>query len=209
MPNLTVVAALLASLIGAPPAADPPPPQNPGRVTVELVADFGSGCAPGTAFVSISPNNSDIHVDYGQYLAWIGPGASPIDFRKYCQANLVVHMPAGWSYAVTGHTHIALVNLAAGASATLRANSVFLGRPTASIPHLHTFTGPLNDELAVDDTIGAESWEYSRCDVPETLQIATDLRILRGTSDPKLVDSFVALEETHNIHLAYRPCTPA
>src|SRR5690349_8983100 len=99
-----VVVALLAStLLGATPASaiivivDPPPA---GEMSIELVAMAGSGCAPGTADVAISPDNSAFTAIYSAYLAQAGPSVPVTKNRKNCQLNVLVHAPAGFTFAI-------------------------------------------------------------------------------------------------------------
>ncbi|GAA1919243.1 hypothetical protein GCM10009716_30030 [Streptomyces sodiiphilus] len=71
-------------------------------MVIELVSVYGSGCPEGSAAVAVSPDNTAFTVTYSEYLAQVGVGAKPTDFRKNCQLNLAVRVPQGFTYAVFG-----------------------------------------------------------------------------------------------------------
>src|SRR4051812_42448781 len=102
---------LLASLAmpTAANAATVTPP--PSSIAIDVVTANGSGCPAGTAAVAVSPDKSAFTVTYSNYLAQAGAGTRPTDFRKNCQLNLNVHIPGGFTYAVTeadyrGYAHL-------------------------------------------------------------------------------------------------------
>jgi len=89
--------ALVISLVGSSASADAPPVD---RVVVDTVTVNGSGCPAGTAAVAVSPDNTAFTISYSSYIAQVGVGASPTDFRKNCNLNLFVHVPPGFTYAI-------------------------------------------------------------------------------------------------------------
>ena len=77
--------------------ADPPPTDH---IVIDVITVNGSGCPAGTAAVAVSPDNTAFTVTYSDYLAQVGIGSVPTDFRKNCQLNILVHVPQGFTYAI-------------------------------------------------------------------------------------------------------------
>ncbi|GAA1809076.1 hypothetical protein GCM10009835_30230 [Planosporangium flavigriseum] len=103
------------------PAARPPP----DKIVIDVVTVNGSGCPAGTAAVAVSPDNAAFTVTYSHYLAQVGVGAKPTDFRKNCQLNLAVHVPQGFTYAIAKADYRGFAHLENGATGLQRANYYF------------------------------------------------------------------------------------
>ncbi|MEU0276668.1 DUF4360 domain-containing protein, partial [Streptomyces sp. NPDC006307] len=117
-------AALLAATVlspGASAATTRAIVAPPDKIVIEVATVNGSGCPLGTAAVAVAPDNTAFTVTYSDYLAQVGVGAEPTDFRKNCQLNLVVHVPQGFTYAVASADYRGYASLAAGASAVQKA----------------------------------------------------------------------------------------
>jgi len=95
----SVVASLFAPAAFA-PSAFPTTPPPPDRIVIDVVTVNGSGCPAGTAAVAVAEDNTAFTVTYSDYLAQVGVGAKPTDFRKNCQLSLRVHVPQGFTYAI-------------------------------------------------------------------------------------------------------------
>jgi hypothetical protein len=124
-----VVIAFMASLVAAAPASAGSPLNSPpdDEIVIDLVAMAGSGCAPGTADVAVSPDNTAFTVIYSNYLAQAGPGISVTDNRKNCQLNVLVHVPHGFTFAIAKVDYRGYGFLQRGATASQRANYYFQG----------------------------------------------------------------------------------
>jgi len=183
---------ILVSALASFAHADPPPL---GHVTIDLVTVNGSGCPSGTA-VQTSPDNTSFFVSYSDYLAETGVGASPTDFRKNCQLNVLVHVPTGFSFAVAEADFSGFAALASGATALERANYYFAGEtPTAVVSH--SFTGPMEDDWQTVDSGDVASLVFSPCGASRNLNINTELRVSSGTADPTRTTSWIAMDATH------------
>jgi hypothetical protein len=191
----TVAAAVLAmSTVVVPqadvPQADVPPP---GAVTVDVVTVNGSGCPPGTAAVAVTPDNSAFHLIYSDYVALVGVGARPTDFRKNCQLTLRMNAPQGFTYGVERVDYRGFVQLANGATGTEKASYYFQGMVRPEF-RSHTWHGPVSDDWqATDEDLAIV---YRPCGEPRNLNINTELRVSAGTSDPKTTTSFMAMDST-------------
>jgi hypothetical protein len=212
MLNLLVAGTLAASLVAAPvttveePAAQPPSQ----RVTVELVIANGSGCPAGTTAVAPSPDNTAFTVSYSSYLAQVGVGALPTDFRKNCQLTVQVNVPQGFTYAISKVDYRGFADLQDGARAIQRANYYFQGS-SANEFQTHEFEGPYSDYWQTTDINETAELVWSPCGVQRLLNINTELRVMAGSSDPSKTTSFVAMDSTDNsvdtvYHLSWKRC---
>ncbi|WP_086662473.1 DUF4360 domain-containing protein [Lentzea kentuckyensis] len=194
MINAVAAAALAMSTVVVPqadvPQADVPPP---GAVTIDLVTVNGSGCPPGTASVAPTPDNTAFHALYSDYIALVGVGARPTDFRKNCQLTLRVNAPQGYTYGISQVDYRGYIQLAGGATGTQKANYYFQGTVPTEY-RSHTWRGPVSDNWQSSDE--GLAVVYRPCGEPRNLNINTELRVSAGTSDPKTTTSFMAMDST-------------
>ncbi len=207
--TLVTVLAVVLSGPGASAATtqDTPPP---GRITIDVVTVNGSGCRPGTAAVATAPDNTAFTVTYSEYLAQVGVGAEPTDFRKNCQLNILVHVPQGFTYAIAKADYRGFAHLVSGATATQRANYYFAG-DAATARVAHPFRGPLSDNWQTTDATPVAELVWSPCGMNRNLNINTDLRVAAGTSNPNHTTSFITMDSTDGsvktiYHFAWKRC---
>jgi hypothetical protein len=170
-----------------------PPPSD--HIVIDLVTVNGSGCPAGTAAIAVSPDNTAFTVTYSNYMALVGVGSVATDWRKNCQLNIVVHVPQGFTYAVSQVDYRGFASLASGASAIERANYYFQGQ-TQTVYSSHTFTGPLGDDWQTTDNVDIAALVYAPCGVLRNLNINTELRAMAGTSNPASTTSFISMDST-------------
>jgi hypothetical protein len=183
---------VLLSLFSASAFAQTTPPPD-DKVVVDVVSVNGSGCPAGTASVTVAPDNTAFTISYSTYLAQVGVGAKPTDMRKNCQISLNVHVPSGFTYAITEADYRGYANLAKGATALERANYYFQGqRPTAFVEH--PLAGPMDDDWEFYDTADLASLSWAPCGEERFLNINTELRANGGTSDLKHTTSFIEMD---------------
>ncbi|MEU8663651.1 DUF4360 domain-containing protein [Actinoplanes philippinensis] len=207
-----VALTLLAStLLGAAPASavivvvDPPPA---GEMSIELVAMAGSGCAPGTADVAISPDNSAFTAIYSAYLAQAGPNIAVTENRKNCQLNVLVHAPAGFTFAIAKVDYRGYGYLQRGAVAQQRANYYFQGMTAGSYAN-HAIAAPLDDNWIATDSVPIASQVFRPCGEQRNLNINTELRVTKGTSTDV---SYLTMDSTDGsietiYHFTWMRCT--
>ncbi|MBT2398550.1 DUF4360 domain-containing protein [Streptomyces sp. ISL-100] len=206
-------AALLASTLfahSASAATDGGIVAPPDKIVIEVATVNGSGCRQGTAAVAVSPDNTAFTVTYSDYLAQVGVGAKPTDFRKNCQLNLIVHVPHGFTYAVASADYRGYARLQAGATAVQKASYYFQGSPdTAS--RTHPYTGPYDNNWQATDETDWGQLVWAPCGVKRNFNINTELRVSAGTSDPTKTNSFIAMDSTDGeiktiYRLAWKEC---
>jgi len=187
--------------------ADPPPNDH---IVIDVITVNGSGCPAGTAAVAVSLDNTAFTVTYSNYLAQVGVGSVPTDFRKNCQLNILVHVPTGFTYAIASANYRGFASLAPGATALERANYFFQGQaPTSFIQH--PFAGPMEDDWQSTDTTDLAALVFAPCGVQRNLNINTELRVAAGTSDPTRTTSFMTMDSTDGqitttYHFAWMQC---
>lgn len=173
---------------------DPVPPPDDSFV-IDIVTVNGSGCPPGSAAVAVAPDNTAFTVTYSTYLAQVGVGSKPTDFRKNCQLNVLVHVPQGFTYGIARADYRGFASLAAGASAIQRSSYYFQGTPNTDI-RTHNFAGAMEDNWQTSDETDVSSMEMHPCGAMRTLNINTELRVNAGTSNPANTTSFLAMDST-------------
>ncbi|MET8759145.1 DUF4360 domain-containing protein [Lentzea sp. NPDC004782] len=184
-------AALTLSTITIPPAADPPPT---GQITIDVVTVNGSGCRQGSAAIAVSPDNKAFTVTYSDYLAQVGPQAKPTDFRKNCQLNLKVNVPGGFTYGIAQADYRGFAQLEKGARGTVKASYYFQGMSDTD-QRSKTLNGAMSDNWQVTHKTDIASIIYHPCGEKRNFNINTELRVDKGTSDPKKT-SFMAMDST-------------
>ncbi|MBT8225410.1 MAG: DUF4360 domain-containing protein [Dactylosporangium sp.] len=211
MLHVLTIGAVLASMLGSPQALEleyvTPPTE---QIVIDVITVNGSGCPEGTAAIAVSEDNTAFTVTYSDYLAMVGVGASPIDFRKNCQLNLQVHVPAGFTYAIAQVDYRGYAYLEDGAIGIERANYYFQGM-TPTVAASHMFTGPYDDNWQTTDTTDLLSLSYAPCGELRNLNINTELRVAAGTSDPTTTTSFMVMDSTDGslstvYHFTWKEC---
>jgi hypothetical protein len=203
------LALLMSSLVMASPAAagslltDPPD----DRIAIELVAMAGSGCAPGTADVAVSPDNTAFTAIYSAYLAQSGPGVPVTENRKNCQLNVLVHVPFGFTFAIAKVDYRGYGFLQPGAVAQQRANYYFQGMSQSSYVN-HPIGAPLDDNWIATDNVPIAAQVFRPCGELRNLNINTELRVARGTSTDV---SYLTMDSTDGsietvYHFSWKRC---
>ncbi|MFI9237302.1 DUF4360 domain-containing protein [Streptomyces sp. NPDC053079] len=194
---------------GTASAAERVPP--PDRVVIDLVAINGSGCPAGTAAVAVAADNTAFTVSYSDYLAQVGVGSTPTDFRKNCQLGLNVRVPQGYTYAIARADYRGFAHLQRGATGLERASYYFQGMSqTSSVSH--RFAGPVSDNWQVSDVNEVSALVYAPCGAQRILNVNTELRVSAGSSDPATTNSFMAMDSTDGsvntlYHFAWKECS--
>jgi hypothetical protein len=202
--TMTTVAALLFSAVIPPSAAEFAP-----NITVDVVTVNGSGCPAGTASVAPSTDGRSFRVSFSDFLAQSGPGAKPTDFRQNCQLSLRVNNAEGLSYGISKITYRGFASLTAGAQGVQRASYYFAGL-SQTTRRTHTFSGPFSDDWETSDSSPNGEIVYAPCGENRNLNINSELRVERGTSDAQAFN-FMSMDSTEGrvsatYELAWKSC---
>jgi hypothetical protein len=213
--SIAVMGTMVVSAVTAPVASASnvdsvrnAPPTD--RIVIDVVTVNGSGCPAGTTAVAATPDNTAFTVTYSSYLAQVGVGAAPTDFRKNCQLNIIVHVPGGFTYAIAKVDHRGFASLAGGASGTERAGYYFTGN-TPTVYRQHTFYGAMSNNWAASDVTPTADLVWAPCGEYRNLNINTEVLVNRGSSNPNTTTSFMTMDSTDNsvhtvYHFAWRRC---
>ncbi|MEV6208056.1 DUF4360 domain-containing protein [Kitasatospora sp. NPDC051914] len=216
MVRMLVAVGAAASLVTAPGAAAASPagpwttPPPPDKIVINVATVNGSGCPAGTAAVAVSPDNTAFTITYSQYLAQVGVGSKPTDYRKNCQLNLNVHVPQGFTYAIASADYRGFAHLERGATGLQKASYYFQGSAQTTTSN-HRFTGPVDDSWQATDSVDVAALVYAPCGEQRNFNINTELRVNAGTSDPNKTTSFMTMDSTDGdintvYHLAWKTC---
>ncbi|GAA2795703.1 DUF4360 domain-containing protein [Kitasatospora sp. CM 4170] len=201
---------IAAASLTASPASAGTLPTPPDKIVIDVATVNGSGCPAGTAAVAVSADNTAFTVTYSSYLAQVGVGSKPTDFRKNCQLSLVVHVPQGFTYAIASADYRGFAHLEKGASGTQRANYYFQGQAQTAYQN-HRFNGPTDDNWQATDVVDVAALVYAPCGEQRNFNINTELRVSAGTSDTSHTTSFMTMDSTDGdintvYHMAWKHC---
>ncbi|MEV6345253.1 DUF4360 domain-containing protein [Actinoplanes sp. NPDC051851] len=205
--GMTMFAALTGA--AAPAVAAPAPPPRATGMVIDVVSANGSGCPLGTTAVTVSPDSKAFTVTYSEFTAQVGAGAKPTSFRKNCQLGLNVHVPHGYTYAITSTDYRGFAHLERGATATQTSFYYFQGESTTTRSR-HTFAGPIDGNWQRTDVVGVGSLSFLPCGEQRYLNVNTELRAGVGRSD-KRKTSFITMDSTDGkldtvYHVAWKKC---
>jgi len=195
MLNLIAAGSLVASLLVSPIVIDPGPSVPDEQITIDVITVNGSGCPAGTAAVAVAPDNTAFTVTYSEYFAQVGVGSVPNQARRNCQLAVDVHVPGGFTYAISKTDYRGYGSLAKGASATQMARYYFQGQSPTSFAS-HGFSGPFDDNWQTSDQVEIASQSWYPCGEQRYLNINTELRVAAGTSDIKNTTSVMWMDST-------------
>lgn len=185
---ITVLALSLSGPAYAGGVADETSAPPAGRITLEVVTVNGSGCPAGTASVSMLSDNTGFRVTYRDFIAQAGGDARPIDFRKNCQINLLVHIPQGFTFAIARADYVGRARLEAGATGLQRTNYYFQGSSDNNYVD-HDFDGPLRALWHTIDATPVTELVYAPCGEVRGLNLNTELRVDEGSLNANKISS--------------------
>ncbi|GAA3856800.1 DUF4360 domain-containing protein [Saccharothrix violaceirubra] len=210
MLNFAAAAALALSTIVFPPGGAPGSVPPPDHITIDVVTVNGSGCPAGTAAIAVSPDNKAFTVSYSAFLAQVGVGSQPTDFRKNCQINLRVNVPQGFTYGIAQADYRGFAHLEKGATGIERANYYFQGMSPTTY-RTHSYSGAFSEDWQATDTTELAAIVYHPCGEKRNFNINTELRVNAGTSNTATTTSFMSMDSTDGsfdtkYHFAWKRC---
>jgi hypothetical protein len=215
MLNVMAIGSLLVSLFVPTALADAalvvPAAAPTDKIVIDLASVNGTGCPAGSAAIAVSPDNTAFTVTYSAYTALVGVGATALDARKNCQIAALVHVPAGFTYAIASVDYRGFAHLEKGATATERAHYYFQGYSQTLTPPSHLINTVGDSDWQFTDQVAVASLTYLPCGAQRNLNINTDLRVSAGTSNVTTKTSFVSMDSTDVslstvYHFAWKTC---
>jgi hypothetical protein len=198
------------SFLAGPAIADRPAVVPSGQIKIDVVAVNGSGCRIGTAVVAPAPDNTAFTVTYSDYMAQVGVGARPTEFRKNCQIGVQVHIPQGFTFAIAEADYRGFAHLEQGAVGTERANYYFQGMSQTAISS-HSFGGPYNRGWQATDRTAVAALVFQPCGQDRIVNVNTEIIVDAGSSNTHTTNSFMTMDSADGsvqtiYHLSWRSC---
>lgn len=79
--------------------------RGPTGAHVKIAPLNGLGCPANSVDVALTSTNDAFTVTYYRYIVLTGGSSVPADARKNCQISLKVHVPQGFTYAISSTTY--------------------------------------------------------------------------------------------------------
>ncbi len=183
---------------------------DPGTIFIKKLTYGGTGCPAGTAAVNLSTDATAFTLIFDNFLAQKGPGIPLAESRKNCQVNLLLHVPAGFPYAVASVDYRGYADLAAGAKGMQKSTYYFQGQaPTASA--WTTWTGPYANNWQTRDEVATASLVWAPCGVERSVNINAQLQLQPGSSSASS-QSIMSMDSedgqfTTIYHLVWQHCS--
>ncbi|MFI0373778.1 DUF4360 domain-containing protein [Actinomadura sp. 1N219] len=182
--------------------------RGPDGVTIEVATINGSGCPIGTAAIALNETNDAFTVTYSEYIAQAGGSSKPTDGRKNCQINMRVHVPQGFTYAVSSTDYRGYASLQTGANASQLASYYFQG-DSRTREFTHDLAGPYKKNWQTTDVVDVSQLVWSPCGEQRNFNVNTELRAEVGTDASKV--SFIAMDSTDGsikttYHYSWKRC---
>jgi len=179
------------------------------KITLDVVTVNGSGCPAGTADVAVLSDNTGFRVTYRDFLARAGGDANPVEFRKNCQLNVLVHVPQGFTFAIASADYRGRARLEAGATALQRTNYYFQGSPDNNYVD-HSFAGPLSGVWHTTDETAVTELVYAPCGDSRNINVNTELRVAEGSLNANKISSMSMRATDGNVdtivHFSWKQC---
>jgi len=173
---MKVSAALLSlvSLVAAAPATLAPR-DAPAGVSITSITYGGSGCPQGSMNPQLSPDRTQIFVNYNNKLFTANGNGDIVNSRKFCQLSLGLKYPSGWTFAVASTYILGSLNLPANSVATIDV-SYYTSGDTNDVGTGYAVVGPKNSGFTLVDDLAI--LKYSKCaSSTENLNIVSSIRV--------------------------------
>jgi hypothetical protein len=173
--TIAVVGAAALSLISVPTsaAAASAPPEV---ITVDVATVNGSGCPKDSAAVAVSHDNTAFTVTYSQFIAEAGPDSPATHGRRNCQLGLRVHIPQGYTYAITKADFRGYADLHRGATG-LQRSSYYVQGSSRTFRADKNFESPMADNWTVTNQHDMQNLVWAPCGETRQFNVNTELRV--------------------------------
>jgi hypothetical protein len=145
----------------------------PQGVTLGQPSYGGNGCPAGTASATLSPDSTSLSLLFDQYQVEAGGITGRNVDRKSCNVAIPVNVPQGYSVSILKIDYRGFNALPIGANSTFNVEYFFAGQQGPAFQK--NFSGPLNDNFTLSNTLIAEAVVWSACGAQVTLRTNTSL----------------------------------
>jgi hypothetical protein len=203
MLNFAAIGGVALALMASPISSQESRVAPPGNITIQMVTANGSGCPVGSTTAAITPGNQAMTVTYNNYSARVGPYPLTANARKNCQLTLLVHVPQGWTYAVSQSDYYGYASLLGGATGLEQAGYRFQNQNVAYASHPIAASG----DWHFRDTAAIGALVWAPCGQQAFFIINTELRAAGGlpqTSEVTMDSTDTRISTIYN--LSWRQC---
>ncbi|KAF2184023.1 hypothetical protein K469DRAFT_727654 [Zopfia rhizophila CBS 207.26] len=208
------IAFLLPLLAAANPVPQSGSNPDPAQITIVDSSYSGNGCPQGSVSTSTSLDKTVITYGFDQFQTYIGPGTKPADHSKNCQLHLNLKYPGGFQYAVVDATYHGFARLDDGVTGTFLTTYFFSEDAAKTSTTRMTASGggalAQGQVYTKQDKVETTSVVWSPCGINGMLNINNRLSLTAKNSNAagELSNDDATVAFTHQMHVAWRPCTP-
>jgi hypothetical protein len=188
------------------------PSSDPNTIFVEQVTANGSGCPSGSVAANFTQDFTLLELTFSQFVAQIGPGTVPADWRKNCIIAVTLHIPAGFTFALIGADYRGFAQVDQNVTGMQSTTYFIAGQ-------LGQFTLSSNIPADVDsfgnysrqDEIPVAEWVWNRCGVDGIANLNASVSL--NNSHDRTASGVMTLDETDispqvlfHWHFAWQTC---
>jgi hypothetical protein len=163
---------------------------DPYGVYVKDVTAGGSGCSASSLSTQFAPDLSALDVQVVQgFAAQIGPGVPVYERRKNCVLTFKVHVPSGYSFAITDAEYEGYAQLDPGVTGAQSATYWFANEPNQQTGATN-LSGPYDGVYERHDTVADLVW--SPCGADRLANI--DMQVWTNNSKNRAGNGYVSLD---------------
>ena len=159
---------------------------DPSQVYIRGIVHAGTGCPVGTVAGNVSPDAQAFTLIFDEFLAEAGPGISLSRSRAFCQLNLDLHIPNGWSYTVFKVDYRGFAALDPGTIGTQTASYYFQG-DSHTVTLRSNIRGGYNRDYLITDRLGISAVVWSPCGIERALNIKAQVAVQAGFNQRALM----------------------
>ncbi len=139
----------------------------------------GTGCPQGSVSATLSPDQKTLSLIFDQYVVEAGGDTGRRIDRKNCQIALPIHIPQGLSFSIVQMDYRGFNALPSGASSQFNVEYylAFPGAPASGPKYSRRFTGPLDQDYLITNTLGVSAIVWSPCGTDLNLRTSTSMMV--------------------------------
>ncbi len=166
----------------------------------------GSGCPAGSASAILSPDGTAVSILFDQYQVEAGNTTGRRIDRKSCNIAIPVSVPQGFSVAIFKADYRGFNAVPVGGYNRFDVEYFWAGLRGPRVQR--TFTGPLNSDFSVSDSLQATALVWSACGAQTNLRINSSMM----TQSNSRMDQSLASVDSADIssgliyHIQWRQC---
>ena len=208
--TLSVVSTAIAE-VRTVPLANPKTP-DPNTIYVEQVTVNGSGCPSGTVAANFTPDFTLLELTFSDFVAQIGPGTKPADWRKNCIIAATLHIPPGYTFALIGADYRGYAQVDPGVTGR-QTTTYFIAGQQGS----YSLSSHIPADLDADgnysrqDEIPVAEWVWAQCGADGIANLNASVSL--NNSGHRSASGVMTLDETDlspqvlfNWHFAWQTC---